>query len=228
MLRRFSLVILFIAAVITGVALSPTPKIPVSSAPGGNANPANSSARSSTPSPRLTRVTTAAPATTTAPVATTTTTVDPGTLPQTDVMPSSTDPAFIAKMTDLIKAVATGNPALAYPAFFPLSAYLQVKAIPNPAADYQNRLINYYNQDIATLHSSLGPSVASTTFVSVDVPPGQAEWIVPGVEYNKGSYWRVYGTVVHYSVAGVPGQFTIASMISWRGEWYIVHLLSIR
>lgn len=225
MLRRLALLILFVAAVVAGLDTTATPKIALS-----NASSASVKHDLSPPKapPSLPPTTIGVPATPvkTAPPATTDT-VDPGTLPQTDILPSES-PAFIAKMTDLIKAVATGNPALAYPAFFPLSAYLQVKAISNPAADYQDRLIYYYNQDIATLHSSLGPNVASTTLVAVDVPPGQAEWIVPGVEYNKGSYWRVYGTVVHYNVAGVPGQFTIASMISWRGQWYVVHLLSIR
>lgn len=68
---------------------------------------------------------------------------------------------------------------------------------------------------------------AGATFTSVTVPD-TAEWILPGVEYNKGSYWRVYGAEVHYSVGGAAHFFTIASLISWRGEWYVVHLSSIR
>ncbi len=159
---------------------------------------------------------------------TTTTTVDPGTLPQTDVLPSATDPLFLAKMQDLVNAVVTGNPQLALPAFFPLSAYLQIKAISDPAEDYQDRLIADYEQDIMTLHQELGLSAPSGQLVSVDVPTGDAEWILPGVEYNSGSYWRVYGTEVTYSVDGQTESFPIASLISWRGEWYVVHLNSIR
>ena len=58
--------------------------------------------------------------------------------------------------------------------------------------------------------------------------PNAAQWILPGVEYNKGSYWRVYGTTVTYTVGGESRSFPITSMISWRGEWYVVHLGAIR
>ena len=170
---------------------------------------------------------TPASATTTLPAAlptTTSTTVDPGTLPQTTQLPSATDPAFQQRMADLWSAILSGDPSTASPAFFPLSAYIQVKAISDPVHDYQTRLIADFDRDILSLHAQVG---TSATFGSVSVP-GTARWIVPGVEYNKGSYWRVYGTRVTYYVAGQARYFTIASMISWRGEWYVVHLLSIR
>ena len=118
----------------------------------------------------------------------------------------------------------SGDPAAATPAFFPLSAYLQVKAIADPAHDYKTRLVADFDQDIMALHARVP---ASATFQSVSVPTA-AQWILPGAEYNKGSYWRVYGTRVTYEVSGQTRQFTIASMISWRGEWYVVHLLAIR
>jgi hypothetical protein len=75
-----------------------------------------------------------------------------------------------------------------------------------------------------TLHGEIN---SAATFGSVQVPDA-AQWIRPGVEYNKGSYWRVYGTTVNYTAAGRAGSFPIASLISWRGQWYVVHLLSIR
>ena len=167
--------------------------------------------------------TTASTSTTTVPP-TTTTTVDPGTLPQTMQLPSAYDPAFRARIADLWQAVTTGDAASAAPAFFPLSAYIQVKGISDPVHDYDTRLIPDYDQDIATLHGEIGPSAV---FRSVSVPDA-AEWILPGVEYNKGSYWRVYGTRVYFTVGTQLHYFTIASMISWRGQWYVVHLLSIR
>lgn len=168
-----------------------------------------------------------AASTTTVPAAlptTTSTTVDPGTLPQTTQLPSATGPAFQQRIADLWSAIQSGNPATALPAFFPLSAYIQVKAISDPVHDYQTRLIADFERDVMSLHAQAG---AAATFGSVSVP-GTARWIVPGVEYNKGSYWRVYGTRVTYYLSGQARYFTIASMISWRGEWYIVHLLSIR
>ncbi|HLI15569.1 MAG TPA: hypothetical protein VKV23_05910 [Acidimicrobiales bacterium] len=155
-------------------------------------------------------------------------TVDPGELPQTDAKPTAHDPAFLARMADLLRAVATGRPALAMPAFFPLAAYLQVKAITDPAADWHDRLVADFAADIETLHAELGPDARAARFVGVSVPEQAAAWIVPGVEYNKGSYWRVYGTQLEYALGGRIGRFTITSLISWRGEWYVVHLGPIR
>jgi hypothetical protein len=158
---------------------------------------------------------------------TTTTTVDPGSLPQTDQLPSGTDPQFLARMSQLVQAVSTGNAALAAPAFFPLSAYVQVKGISDPVHDYQTRLIADYDQDIAALHSEFASAPGALTLDHVAVPAA-AEWIRPGVEYNKGSYWRVYGTRLSLTSGGRVYSFPIASLISWRGQWYVVHLNSIR
>jgi hypothetical protein len=131
---------------------------------------------------------------------------------------------FQAGVQDLWQAIVTDNPTTALPFFFPESAYLQVKAITNPAADYQNRLIDWYRLDIGAAHALLGSQASSARFVSVTVPTSQAVWIVPGVEYNKGSYYRVYGTRLTYEIGGKTKSFGIFSLISWRGEWYAVHL----
>lgn len=168
--------------------------------------------------------TTAAVSTTTPPVVAPSTTVDPGTLPQTRVLPSPTDPMFQAGVQGLWRAIVSGDPSTALPFFFPESAYLQVKAIGNPSADYQNRLINWYRLDIGAAHTLLGANASSATFVRVTVPTSQAVWIVPGVEYNKGSYYRVYGTRLYYEIGGRTKSIGIFSLISWRGEWYVVHL----
>lgn len=159
--------------------------------------------------------------------ATTTTTVDPGTLPQTTQLPSSTDPQFLARMSDLLQAVATGDTSLAAPAFFPLSAYIQVKGISDPVHDYNTRLIPDYDQDIQALHSEINPGNTPLVLDHVFVPAA-AEWILPGVEYNKGSYWRVYDSRLYFRFGTQLHYFTIVSLISWRGEWYVVHLSSIR
>jgi hypothetical protein len=164
--------------------------------------------------------------TTTAPAPTTTTTVDPGTLPQTMDQPTTTDPQFVAGIQSFWQAIVTDNPATALPFFFPLTAYQQVKAISNPASDWQQRLVGAYQQDIHTLHASLGAGAATAQLAGIDVPPG-AQWVQPGAEYNKLPYWRIYGSTVRYTAAGRPGSFRIASMISWRGRWYIVHLARI-
>jgi hypothetical protein len=154
-------------------------------------------------------------------------TTDPGALPQTAELPAATDPLFQARVHDLWRAVVDGNPTEALPFFFPLRAYIQVKGISDPVHDYQTRLIPNFEQDVQSLHALLGGAGGSASYVSVSVPHA-AQWIVPGVEYNKGSYWRVYGTTVTYRAGGRIRSFPITSMISWRGEWYVVHLGAIR
>jgi hypothetical protein len=164
-----------------------------------------------------------APTTTVAPATTTSTTVDPGSLPQTTDKPSATDPAFLARMQALWQAVQTGDAGAGLPAFFPLSAYLQVKAISDPAADWHDRLVALYDKDIAAVHASLGAGAAGARLVGVSVPEAAATWVLPGAEYNKGSYWRVYGTELTYTEGGHPASFEIVSLISRRGQWYVVH-----
>jgi hypothetical protein len=149
---------------------------------------------------------------------------DPGLLPQTHVLPNPNDPLFQAGVQDLWQAIVTDNPTTALPFFFPETAYRQVKAVSNPSADYQNRLIDWYRLDIAAVHALLGAEVSSAKFVRATVPTSRAVWIVPGVEYNKGSYYRVYGTRLNYEVDGHAASIGVFSLISWRGEWYVVHL----
>ena len=171
--------------------------------------------------PATTTTSAAAPTTTTTQAPTTTTTVDPGTLPQTSQRPSASDPAFLARMDLLWQAVVSGAATTALPAFFPEGAYLQVKSISNADADWHQRLVRLFDGDIAGLHTRVAGHTATLTGVSV---PAGAVWVLPGAEYNKGSYWRVYGTVVHYVVDGRAATFAIQSLISWRGQWYVVHL----
>ena len=165
-----------------------------------------------------------------APAPTTTTAggTDPGTLPQTDERPSASGATFDAGVQGLWQAIVQDDPDLAMPFFFPESAYLQVKAISDPATDYQQRLIANDEQDIHTLHSQLGANPANAQFVGIDVPDSQAVLVQPGEESNKLSYWRVYGTTLRYTLNGATNSFPVTSLISWRGEWYVVHLGEIR
>lgn len=164
---------------------------------------------------------TVAPSPTLSPTASAT--IDPGTLPQTHELPSGQDAQFQAGAQALWQAILQDKPELAHPFFFPLTAYRQVKAIWDPDADYQNRLIAWYDLDIRAAHDHLG-SASDARLVSMDVPESNAEWIEPGVEYNKGSYYRVYGTRLNYEVNGHTASIGVFSLISWRGEWYVVHL----
>jgi hypothetical protein len=151
-------------------------------------------------------------------------TVDPGTLPQTHALPSPDDPAFQAGVQLMWKAIVEDDPSAALPFFFPETAYVQVKALKNATTDYQERLIHFYGLDIHALHAMLGPDAADAQFVSISVPTAKAEWILPGVETNKESYYRVYGSRITYTENGKTKSFGVFSLISWRGEWYVVHL----
>ncbi len=150
--------------------------------------------------------------------------VDPGTLPQTRDRPKSSGPAFDTRMRALWDAVATDDVHRAIPAFFPATAYAQVKAIPNPDSDWKHRLVENLARDVHRLHERLGTHANDATFVELDVASERARWVEPGSESNKIGYWRVYGSKLRYDIEGTPGAFDVSSLISWRGEWYVVHL----
>ncbi|CAM8647813.1 hypothetical protein MCETE7_01396 [Acidimicrobiia bacterium] len=164
--------------------------------------------------------------TTTAP-ATTSTTVDPGTLPQTDQKPTADDPAFIARMNVLADAIRNNSPQTAISTFFPVEAYKQTKKNTNPAADWNNRLIASFNVDVAEANKKLGANAASAVFQGVTVA-NSATWVKPGEEYNVGPYWRVLNSTMNFTVGGKAVAIPLNSMISWRGQWYVVHLGTIR
>jgi len=70
-------------------------------------------------------------------------------------------------MTDLWLAIRYGRPRFGRPAFFPLAAYRQVKAIPFPAADWHNRLYADFRLDVAAAHSLLGRGARKARLVRV-------------------------------------------------------------
>jgi hypothetical protein len=166
------------------------------------------------------------PTTTTTQILTTTTT-DVGALPQTESLPSSADPAFIAEMAALWAAIESGSSSVGQSAFFPESAYVQLKTIASPQSDYTSRLVANFDSDIAAAHSLLGSDPGSAGLVSVDVPQQNAHWVPVGVCDNRVGYYEVANARVVYEQAGQTQSFGIASLISWRGIWYVVHLGAI-
>lgn len=181
----------------------------------------------SSTTPDASAPTTDAPSTSTSLPPTTTTTVDPGTLPQTDEKPTGTGAEFDARMAVLAQAIINNTPDTAISTFFPVTAYQQTKKISNPPADWNNRLIKSFREDVATANKTLGPNAKSAVFTGVSVPP-TAVWVKPGEEYNLGPYWRVYKAQMDFTVDGKNVKVPIESMISWRGQWYVVHLGKIR
>ncbi len=147
----------------------------------------------------------------------------PGRLTQTRTLPSAHTRVFRAEMTDLWAAVVTGRARLAAQSFFPLAAYTQVKAIADPSADWRSRLFGDFRLDVTAAHHFLGRSARHDTLIRVIVPAAGAAWIYPGVCSNAVGYWHVGGARLVYRHRGQLRSIGIASLISWRGRWYVVH-----
>ncbi|HWE68920.1 MAG TPA: hypothetical protein VG205_01085 [Acidimicrobiales bacterium] len=192
----------------------------------GGGTPASTAAGNQVPGgPSTTRAQAGATTTTVPP--TTTTTTGPGSLPQTGTFPTTTSPVFVANMAALWNAVVTDSLPTGMPAFFPEPAYVQLKTVASASGDFTNRLESDYGLDIASAHALLGPDAATAHFVGVNADSSYGHWINSGVCDNDVGYFELPNTRVIYTVNGQTHSFGIASMISWRGEWYVVHLGAI-
>ena len=212
-----AVVLLAAGVLLAGCGGSPGPPPAVSSSAARTGSP---SAKSAPPAASATpRATTSAPPSA-RPVA-----PGAGALPQTRAFPSTRTAAFDNAMADLWLAVTTGNPRFARPGFFPLAAYKQVKAIPYPVPDWQNRLWSDFVLDVRAAHRLVGSGARLDRVV---VPEKYAAWVYPGACANKIGYWHVPGARVVYRAHGQERSFGIASLISWRGVWYVVHLGAVQ
>jgi hypothetical protein len=148
----------------------------------------------------------------------------PGSLPQTESNPSGNSALFKSQMTSLWAGVVHDSVTTALPAFFPRAAYLQLKAIGSPGSDWRYRLVHDYAMDIAAAHRLLGSGASNAQLVTVKVVDSYSHWVPTGVCYNSVGYYEMPDARVVYREHGQISSFGIASMISWRGEWYVVHL----
>jgi hypothetical protein len=124
-------------------------------------------------------------------------------------------------MDDLWLAITAGRPQAASQAFFPEAAYAQTKAIQDPAADWRNRLWLDFELDVRAAHDVAG---GRARLVRVDMAPDwEAAWVPPGYCYNAVGYWHINGARLVYDQDGQERSIGIASLISWRGVWYVVH-----
>lgn len=154
---------------------------------------------------------------------------DGGALPQTQEMPSIESATYKVRLAHLWRAIVEDKPELADDAFFPLVAYGQVKAVAKPEVDYERRLVAAFHRDLHAYHRKLGPKPEETKFVELAVPTAKAHWVKPGEEYNKLGYNRVFNSKLRFQRAdGKEGSLLVLSMISWRGEWYVVHVAGIK
>jgi hypothetical protein len=152
---------------------------------------------------------------------------DPGALPQTTQLPSPNVPAFQQRIADLWNGIVADDPTEALGAFFPLSAYLQVKSLTDDGTDWAVRLVAHFVLDVEAAHAYIAAQGGSATFVGVAVPMVNANWVQPGVCYNRLGYWHVPGSRLVYRIGQTTYSIGIVSLISWRGQWYVVHLGAI-
>jgi hypothetical protein len=146
-------------------------------------------------------------------------------LPQTEERPSVTAPRFQRRIQRLAAAIISGDVEKAKDTFFPLVAYAQVKDVQKPERDYRYRLLAHFERDIREYRKALGKQAEQAEFVGITVPEERAEWMKPGKEGNRLGYFRVLRSRLRFRLPGGKEQsFELTSMISWRGEWYVVHL----
>ncbi len=146
----------------------------------------------------------------------------PGSLPQTHVEPSFGVP-LTREMTLLASSLA-GSTDVARRVFFPEPAYIRMKTgkIAEPASDWRNRLYGFFLLDVGAYHRRLATS--HTTFLRVEANPSYAKWIPPGACENTIGYWHEPNVRLVFRRARAVVSVLVASLISWRGVWYVVHL----
>jgi hypothetical protein len=152
-------------------------------------------------------------------------TSDPGLLAPTATEPSTTA-GVSAALRPVWQAIVDNDPSAAHAAFFPRSAYLRMKAgkLADPASDYAGRLLGIFDQDIGAYAAELGADPTGAVLVAVTANAGDSAWIPPGACRNTIGYWHLPGARFVYRVHGTVRSFAVASLISWRGAWYVVHL----
>jgi hypothetical protein len=146
-------------------------------------------------------------------------------LPQTEERPDVESASFRRRLELLVEAIKTNDPDVALPAFFPVVAYQQVKAIAKPERDWEARLVKAYRRTIGEYHKRLGEAPADWELRGIDVPDAKVKFMKPHSEGNKVGYFRVLRSQLQLGKPdGSELSLEITSMISWRGEWYVVHL----
>ncbi len=153
---------------------------------------------------------------------------DPGTLPQTRDTPSTESDRFKRNAKILFDAICQDTPDAAVPFFFPAKAYDQVKDIPEPNADWKGRLVRAFKRDIHKLHGQLGDKCNGARYIGWSVAEKKVRWVDPHEELNKLGYYRALHSQLRFEAKGKEESIDVTSLISWRGEWYVVHLLGFK
>ncbi len=145
-------------------------------------------------------------------------------LPQSEDQPAGDSPLFRRHLEQLVAAIAADDPERARAAFFPVKAYEAVKNIKQPAKDWEQRLFRAFAKAVHEYHKKLGERAAGTKLARLELPK-KITWMKPGSEGNGIGYWRAVRSHLFVTDgAGRERDLELTSLISWRGEWYVVHL----
>ena len=145
-------------------------------------------------------------------------------LPQNKDEPSIDSKVFQERLANLFRAIQNNDPEMARSFFFPVQAYEKVKAIKKANEDWRWRLFKHFQRDVKKYHRRLGDDPKQAKLLRIQLR-NKPRWMKPGKEGNRIGYYRVTRSWLHYqTAAGKERHFEITSMISWRGEWYVVHL----
>ena len=168
----------------------------------------------------------AAVTTTTKPKATTTTTSTTVPPIQTMAKPPLHDPALDGRMASFFTGLRDYNNAEADKAFLPKAFYVALKQGGGNEADWNNRLMTHYHQQLAELRARFRSVLPGAVYNGYSVKSATAHTVRVGAEQNKAPYWQVYTTTMAFKDKnGQPHSFVINTMISFRGAWYVVHVI---
>jgi hypothetical protein len=129
------------------------------------------------------------------------------------------------QLTVLWRAIVRDDATLARTVFFPEGPYVTMKTglIASPSADYADRLIAFYNLDLAAYHRLLLAG-GTPTLVRVEASRADGAWIAPRDCENLVGYWHLPGVRFVYRRGATLFSVAVASLISWHDQWYVVHL----
>ncbi len=159
-------------------------------------------------------------------LAATTTTTDPGELPQTNQKPSLSSKSLALRMQELFTGIASDSITTALGSYLTLDSYRQIKGLSNNSFDYANRLLQHFALDVEAAHA-LFASEGQVSYVGFRADASYANWVLPNTCYNKLGYWHLPGVRLLYKVGGITRSIGVISLISYRGEYYVVHLGAI-
>jgi len=158
--------------------------------------------------------------------ATTTSTSTTVPLVQNMVKPPLHDPALDRRMASFFAGLRDYNNAEADKAFLPMPYYVVLKQGGGNEADWNNRLITHYHQQLAELRARFRSVLPGAVYNGYSVKSATARTVRVGAEQNKAPYWQVYMTTMAFKDKnGQPHSFVINTMISFRGAWYVVHVI---